>query len=380
MFTEILLLNPVYITLFWAIVLNLYPRRGNEPKRFLGKFMIVAFVVYLSHFFFFLKLHNLYIWIDSFYNFASLAVFPLYYIYVLLLIRDRRFSWKLHGRYLIASATIFILVAIGYIRMDAETQLNYVILVQHGISYTGKGIRYMEAVTFMAKIVFISQVIIYVIRSYRLTSKHNREISDYYSNLESRRLGWVQVFNLLLFLVSASSSVVALIGRENFQGSNLYLLFPSLVFSVLLFWVGFLGNTQKAVHTEFQNVTVLPPSEEKIPDRLKEELLNLFEKKQYYLNKDLKIWDVSGHLATNRTYVSRIINQEFGQNFCSFVNSYRIEHAKKLLSSKKSYSIEEIADLAGFGSVNSLYRAFIASEKIPLKQYRSSLKNKLPND
>ncbi|TFH47395.1 MAG: AraC family transcriptional regulator [Bacteroidia bacterium] len=372
MFTEILLLNPVYITLFWAIILNLYPRKGNEPKRFLGRFMIVAFVVYLSHFFFFLELHNLYIWIDSFYYFASLAVFPLYYIYVLLLIRDRRFSWKLHGRYLIAPAAMFVLVAVGYIRMDDETQLNYVSLVQHGISYVGKGIRYMETISLMTKIVFISQVVIYVILSYKLTSKHNREISDYYSNLESRRLGWVQVFNLLLFLVSVSSSVVALIGRENFQGNNLYLLFPSLVFSVLLFWVGYLGNTQKAVHTEFHNVAVLHPSEEKIPDRLREELLNLFEEKKYYLNKDLKIWDVSGHLATNRTYVSRIINHEFGQNFCSFVNSFRIKHAKELLSSKKNHSIEEIADLSGFGSVNSLYRAFISVEKIPLKEYRNS--------
>ncbi|MCJ7819771.1 MAG: hypothetical protein MUP53_01095, partial [Bacteroidales bacterium] len=283
MFTEILLLNPVYITLFWAIVLNLYPRKGNEPKRFLGRFMIVAFVVYLSHFFFFLKLHNLYIWIDSFYNFASLAVFPLYYIYVLLLIRDRRFSWKLHGRYLIAPATMFVLVAVGYIRMDDETQLNYVILVQHGISYAGKGIRYMETVTFLARIVFISQVAFYVVRAYRLTLKHNREISDYYSDLESRRLGWVQVFNLLFFLASGSSAVAALIGRENFQGRNIYLLFPSLVFSALLFIIGYLGNRQKAVHTELPDFGAMQTGEDKIPERLKEDLLSLFEKKKYYL-------------------------------------------------------------------------------------------------
>jgi len=100
----------------------------------------------------------------------------------------------------------------------------------------------------------------------------------------------------------------------------------------------------------------------------------LFEKKKFYLNKDLKIWDVSGHLATNRTYISRIINQEFGLNFCAFVNRYRVEHTKILMASKKNLTIEEIADQSGFGSVNSLYRAFLVIEKMPLPEYRNILK------
>ncbi len=56
------------------------------------------------------------------------------------------------------------------------------------------------------------------------------------------------MFSLSFFLVSIASSVVALIGRENFQGNDLYLLAPSIVFSLLLFTIGLLGNRQKAVH------------------------------------------------------------------------------------------------------------------------------------
>lgn len=370
MLNHILLLNPVYVTLFWIIVLNLSPRKGNEPKRFLGKFMIVAFVVYLSHLLFFLEVNSLYIWIDSFYNFASLAVFPLYYIYVLLLVRDRRFSWRLHGRYLIAPAAVFALIAAGYINMDDETQINYVTLVQHGIPSPGRGIRYMQIIVFLAKIVFVIQVIAYLRSSYKLIRRHNSEISEYYSEPESMNLRWVQVFSLSFFLVSIASSVVALIGRENFQGNDLYLLAPSLIFSLLLFTIGLLGNRQRAVHI------ILPESsgghfmEENIPAKLKEDLVGLFETGKIYLDKDLKIWDVSGQLGTNRTYVSRIINKEFGQNFSNFVNGYRVAHAKTLISTKKNYSVEEIADLSGFGSVNSLYRAFLAVG-VSLKEYRT---------
>jgi len=371
MLTHILLLNPVYVTLFWIIVLNLYPRKGNEPKRFLGIFMIVAFVVYISHLFFFLEKNNLYIWIDSFYNFASLAVFPLYYIYVLLLVRDRRFSWRLHGRYLIAPAVIFVLIAVGYINMNDETQIKYVTLVQHGISSPGTGIRYMQVIAFLAKIVFVVQVIVYLRLSYKLIGKHNAEISEYYAEPESMSLRWVQVFSLSFFLVSAASSVVALIGRENFQGNDLYLLAPSVVFSLLLFTIGLLGNMQRAVHIIVPEASGVQSLDETIPAKLKEDLVELFEQGNIYLDKDLKIWDVSGQLGTNRTYVSRIINKEFGQNFSTFVNGYRVAHAKALISTKKNYSVEEIADLSGFGSVNSLYRAFLAVGKVSLKEYRT---------
>ncbi len=107
-----------------------------------------------------------------------------------------------------------------------------------------------------------------------------------------------------------------------------------------------------------------------IPVKLKEDLVGLFERGKVYLDKDLKIWDVSGQLGTNRTYVSRIINKEFGQNFSTFVNGYRVAHAKTLICTKKNYSVEEIADLSGFGSVNSLYRAFLAAG-VSLKEYRT---------
>ncbi len=53
MIKTILLLNPVYVTLFWALVLTLENRKQQVPKLFLGRFMFVAFVLYLSHFFIF---------------------------------------------------------------------------------------------------------------------------------------------------------------------------------------------------------------------------------------------------------------------------------------------------------------------------------------
>lgn len=375
MFDILVLANPVYVSLFWAVVLNLNNRKEGAPQRFLGKLMICTLVVYLSHMFYFLKLTNLYIWLDTFYYPASLGCFPMYYIYVLLLTRDRSFSLKLHGKYLIIPVFFFVLVATGYIMMNDETQEKYASYVQYGLPADGFGLKYMQVTEFLFRMAFIAQVVAYIVLTSRIIARHNIDLNNNYSELEGRRLRWVHVFNITFVLAALSSSTLAVIGRKGFEENHMWLLVPSSIFTLLIFAIGLLGNRQIAVHAAGSGHLPVTVADEKVPDRLKDDLISLFEKKKFYLNKDLNIWDVSGHLATNRTYISRIINQEFGQNFCAFVNGYRVEYAKKLLQSKKNLTVEEIADMSGFGSVNSLYRAFMAIENKSLAAYRNSLKN-----
>jgi len=83
----------------------------------------------------------------------------------------------------------------------------------------------------------------------------------------------------------------------------------------------------------------------------------LFDKDLIYLDKDLTIWELASKLGTNRTYVSQIINNEHGQNFSAFVNSYRISHAENLLESNPKLSPAEIAEMSGFGCLKSWKRA-----------------------
>jgi len=93
---------------------------------------------------------------------------------------------------------------------------------------------------------------------------------------------------------------------------------------------------------------------------MKRELIQLFDIDKIYKNPDLRITSVSGLLKTNRTYISKLINEEFQMNFNEFVNKYRIEEAKKWMedTDRDSYTLEYIAEKSGFGSVNSFTRVF----------------------
>ena len=66
-----------------------------------------------SHFLFFASLKELYVWVDAPYQYASLMVYPLYYIYFRLLTVDERFSFSKHARYLLPSTILFLFYVVG---------------------------------------------------------------------------------------------------------------------------------------------------------------------------------------------------------------------------------------------------------------------------
>ncbi|TVQ06572.1 MAG: AraC family transcriptional regulator [Bacteroidetes bacterium] len=370
MIETILLLNPVYVTLFWAVVLNFYNHKKYPPKAFLGKFMIVAFILYLSHFFYFTGQHQIYHYIDGFYILASLLVYPMYHIYIRLLTSEQYFSLKKHGKYLAVPVVISVFYIIGALLMTTG---------QHEIFLKGSNLesqdaiaQYMQWVYYVARGIFVLQVFFYLYVNFRLIIVNNNQLQDYYSNTDDRRLQWVQFFNISFAITSIASIAAAITGREAFASGVYSLAGPSIVFSSMLFFIGLLGNTQNTVHTQAEETEPSIPEEpSQVPESdIKRQMEELFATQQIFKNPDLKIWDLSKMLGTNRTYISRFINQEYNRNFCNHVNHYRVGFIKEVLRDNPAMSNEQIADISGFGSVSSLYRAFKNADGISFSAFR----------
>lgn len=86
-------------------------------------------------------------------------------------------------------------------------------------------------------------------------------------------------------------------------------------------------------------------------------LHELFEENRLYLRQSIKIDDVSSMLGTNRTYVTRLMKQEFGLTFNDYVNLARVEHSQRLLLDSDD-TIENIALASGFPSSSAYCRVF----------------------
>lgn len=79
-----------------------------------------------------------------------------------------------------------------------------------------------------------------------------------------------------------------------------------------------------------------------------------------YLSPKISLQEVSTVLDINPNRLSQAINEKTGLNFKDYINSYRVEEAKLLLSSPEfqKLTIEAIAEKAGFYSKSPFYSAF----------------------
>ncbi len=87
-------------------------------------------------------------------------------------------------------------------------------------------------------------------------------------------------------------------------------------------------------------------------NRLLSNLLSLLDKEQVFKQQDLTLDLLAAKLNTNITYVSQIINKEFGCNFNTLINRYRISHCKKLIEGNKKDKLlmKQLGFDSGFAS------------------------------
>ncbi len=384
MLEDLVIYTPMYVTLFWAIILLITKRENNRAKFFLGIFMFFAFLLYLSHAHFFKKTISVFHYLDPIYMLASLSVYPLYYWYIRLLSVEtiyRRINLlMLLPGVLLATASLVI-----YQLMSEEERIAYFnnyLFNKESVTQLSILMQIQRTIYLISRIVFVIQVLVLLFHGRKLIIRYQKNIANFYSNLENRSILWVKYLLYSIVITSLLSIAFNLLGRSFFLDVPLLLIIPSLLFSVLLFLIGFQGYMQNHTVYDLQldELQSDPVVVKKVNiEKLKERLIELFVHGNVYKNSDLKITQVSEMLNTNRTYISKLINTEFSCTFSEFVNRYRVEEAKRLLGEEisKSYSLDYISEKSGFGSMVNFMRVFKEIEgKTPGNYRDTAVKNK----
>ncbi len=367
MIKEIAIFTPIYISMFWALVLLIQVGEKNKAKRHLGFLMIAALLLYSCHAIFFSNRYHLYSSVEFIYVLTMLSIYPMYFLYFRMISSDC-FNIKKHISHLLPALIFSGLIGLLTLILTPEERIQYVkeILIEKNLKELNlKTLTGIKGLLFLLSRVFLLfQVTYYGTRGIILANRHNEKIVNYYSNTEGKTLKWVRLINIIFFAAAISSITLVFLGRGFFSQHEVSLIIPSIIFSSIFFVIGFKGNHQRIISTDFidYNLDVLeaPEMEDTPKRRLKSDLLLLFTRKKLYIKPDLRITHLSEHLKTNRTYISKMINEEFHMNFNEFVNQYRVEEAKTLLKDQNyRYStLDEIAEKSGFGSLNSFSRIF----------------------
>ncbi len=378
MIQHIAVLTPLYVTGFWALVFLVSSLKKNRARNFLGFFMATAFLLYLGHSLFFLNIFDLYVHYDPVYIAASLLVYPMYFQYIRLLTLDTRWSARYLLHYIPAIGMGIlgvILHQVSHVSVHEDIELYF--RESYRLNFESDNSLFWNSMFYLAhRIIFAFQIIIYPTIGFLFIRNHKERLLNYYSNHESGSITWVSNIFISLVIMAILSSVFNVIGKFSFLHHENSLLIASLLFSSMIFIMGYLANGQNQIIREIVRADERESEilVDKVPgqDELNVRLTKLFENEKLHLTSDLKIWDVTARLGTNRTYLSNFINKNYAVNFSVFVNRYRVDEAKKLLSNMEGslYSLEVVGEKCGFGSYNNFIRVFRELEQLTPGRYR----------
>lgn len=191
----------------------------------------------------------------------------------------------------------------------------------------------------------------------RLLRTFSREVSEVYADTEGKDAKGARSLLLAFVLTSVVSGVANILGRQFYFDKDVLVVVFALIFTVLLFLLGYIGFIQTFSCEQLRKDSPFD-EDRQVPDSLGERLEELMTVQKFFLTHDLKINDVALALGTCRTYVSNYINHHCGCTFSEYINRKRIEYAKTLLMERAPDKMSGIAHESGFSTEQSFYSNF----------------------
>lgn len=90
-----------------------------------------------------------------------------------------------------------------------------------------------------------------------------------------------------------------------------------------------------------------------------------------FLDSNLSLESVADKMDISRVYLSQFFKEQTGVNFSDYLEQQRMEHARELLRTTE-LTVQEVADQAGYNSLNTFGRAFKRIHGLSPSAYRQS--------
>jgi AraC-like DNA-binding protein len=157
--------------------------------------------------------------------------------------------------------------------------------------------------------------------------------------------------------------------------TNLLVPLGASVFIYALGYVSFrnpqvLARADEPPTRKYESSTLTPETSERYLKRL----LQSMNEEKLYLDAELTIAKLAERLSIPSPHLSQTINERLNQNFVDFINTYRVEEAKRKLVDprKRHYSVLAIAEEAGFNSKSSFNSVFKKHARMTPSEFRKA--------
>lgn len=210
------------------------------------------------------------------------------------------------------------------------------------------------------------------------SSRYDNYIKNNFSQIDELSVKWIRKVIVALFICLILWTL--LIWKASWFGDSLYYVTSMVVWMAIYHFC-----CKHAVVVQPGTLKIFPPRENIQATSQQEEthpfahaLQSCMENNRMFLNPHLTLTEVATIIGTNRTYLSNYLNNQLHTTFYEYVNAFRIEEARKLLTSGTRRSLAEVAEMSGFNSLSTFNRAFVkAAGSTPARYVKRHLASTL---
>lgn len=229
--------------------------------------------------------------------------------------------------------------------------------------------------------------------------KHRTGIKHHFSFTKKVDLNWLfylsHGFAIFLFFLMIGFALRVISGYnlpvDNYPVSV-------IVTTIYIFGIGFYGYKQRGIFDDppAGRPEILPANDTVIDApaengsykksglgkeeaiELRNNLESLMVNDELFLEPELDLPSLASNLGVSTHKLSQVINEYMNRNFFDFVNEYRLERVKTLLSdpANDNYKIESLAYESGFNSRSTFYGIFKKSVGATPAEYRKKYRLK----
>ncbi len=360
----------IFQGLFLSAFILLNKKRKTKASKYLG-LLILSFT--LSNLFYIMDEIGIISWhvFNLVYLPYSFLIAPFLYFFAMYYIDPERTEKRLESIfYLPALAALLVTLTYKLIALTTQRTVDndpFMDLLANLIDVYGD---------FVNIPFFLTALILLLIRIYRIQKQNS-----FHFSIIKVELQWIKILLWVLLLVTVIPwSIYTYTFYKNVE---MYYLPMFAITSLIVYLIGYIGihkigilNERKKIRSyskaHFKNIKI-KKSKNGYIDKIEKILLE----ERRYLDPNISLESLAEELQLSKSHLSRIINAELNLSFSAYINSLRIEDAKRYLKNPEfsNYTLVAIGLEAGFNSKSTFNTVFKKYTGLTPSQFKKNTAN-----
>ena len=304
-------------------------------------------------------------------HFFSYCIGPLIYLYIFTIAKEK-FALKWHHFIHFLPFLIYNIIKLPkYLQSSSQKAsfLNYYYnRIDSNLDFFVNSRGFVDVLK--GFLLFDLHKIIYVIIAFIIFFNYKRKLLNQYSNIGETNIKWMQNILYGYLLIWLIIPVQRFSGFFDISSSTVYNI-ESFLLSLHIYFITYMVFSQQLS----SKLISIPKStlNKKLLDDIMMNSDRIMNDDELFLKPNLTLSFLANTLNIRGHNLSKAINHNLKISFYDYVNRYRVEKSKQLLTSKKNniYTVEHIGEISGFSSKTTFYRAFKKYTGITPKKFQN---------